>query len=573
MSWSLVNQLGTDFGPTSTSGRNLQLHFPVFAMKGKDGTYLIVDDLAREKSVPFTFEFRTICVDADNNILYDTLANGIDDGFGCLLDNGDIAILRCAKWELLIMSPQGAIVDRLRLQSLSKRPPKCVTWTREGTFLIVFDIRIGELDIVEINRQGQLLWYLTRHADSIGLAGNAQLTEANTILIADPARHVAVEIDRGGRVVWQFGNAKNPSMGVGHLSAPSSINELSDGRRLVCDTRNHRVLLVDVDGRCDQVELQEGMLSDPRFADELPNGNYLICDTGNLRVIEIDRQGCIVWQCGIQAAPRRYLSYPRSVQLIAPDHYLIADTAHDRIVEAASGEVKERRIYGSPGLFWPRCVRVLSGGALLIADGRNHRIVEVSANGKIQRQLSHFNADGPQKFRDPHDVRMLSNGHLLVTDSPHDKVLQVDWLGNLYQAIGLNGNFELNDPHSAQQLDDGRIVVADTGNDRILVVDGSGEISGEIESVGSGSSCLRLNRPRHAEVISEDIIFIADTGNNRVLCATLGGLLVWEISFVPDSPIPQLSAPRWVMPISRDEVVICDHLHHRMLHLRNDPSR
>ena len=572
MTWSVVKELGTDFGSNSGPGCELQLQFPLFAMKGQDGTYLIVDDMAREKSIPFTFEFRTIRVDADNNVLFDTLASGIDDGFGCLLDNGDMAILRCAKWELLIVSPHGVIVEQLRLETLSKHPPKFVSWTRNGTFLIVFDIRIGELDIVEINRQGQLLWYLPPHADSIGLAGSAQLTRANTILIADPARHVAVEIDRAGSVVWQFGEAKNPSIGDGHLSTPSSVSELSDGRRLISDTRNHRVLVVGVDGKYDEVKLHEGNLSDPTFADALANNNYLICDTGNLRVIEVDRQGRIVWQYGNPAVSRRYLSYPRSVEVIAPNRYLIADTGHDRVVEAISGQLKERRTYGSPGLFWPRCVRMLPGGALLIADGRNHRVIEVSAEGKIQRQLSELNGGGPQTFRDPHDVRMLPNGHLLVTDSPLDTVLEVDWLGNVHRAIGQNGKVDLNDPHSAQQLNDGRIVIADTGHNRILVVDASGRVLEEIESVRSGSSCLRLNRPRYAEVISDDIVVIADTGNNRVLCATLGGKLIWDFSRVPDSPLPRLSQPRWVKPINRDEVVICDHLHHRILHVRNDAS-
>lgn len=572
MSWSVVNVLGMEFGSNSGPVCELQLHFPMFAMKHHDGTYLIVENLAREKSIPFTFEYRTIRVNADRKVLYDTLANGIEDGFGCLLKNGDMAILRCSKWELLIVSPQGAVVERLPLETLSKRPPKFITVTRNGTFLIIFDTRIGELDIVEINRHGRLLWYLPSHNGSIGLANSVELTRADTLLISDPSRHVVVEIDRKGKVVWQFGKANNPSAADGHLSTPSFISELPYGRRLISDSRNHRILVAGIDGKHDTIRLGDGVLSEPRFAAALPNNNYLICDSSNLRVIELDGQGRIVWQCGNRGIPRRSLSYPRSVDVIAPNRYLIADTAHDRVIESACGEVKEKRIHGSPGLFWPRCVRMLPSKALLIADGRNHRIVEVSADGRFQRQLSHFNANGPQMFGDPHDVRMLPNSHLLVTDSPNDTVVEVDWRGKVYRAIGRNGTLNLDDPHSAQQLDDGRIVIADTGHDRILVVSKSGDVTAEIESVRYKSFCLRLHRPRHAEVISGEIVIIADTGNNRVLCATLGGKLIWEFSRVPDSPQPRLSQPRWVKPINRDEVVICDHLHHRIVHVRNDQS-
>jgi len=63
---------------------------------------------------------------------------------------------------------------------------------------------------------------------------------------------------------------------------------------------------------------------------------------------------------------------------------------------------------------------------------------------------------------------------------------------------------------------------------------------------------------------------IADTGHNRILAATMTGRLIWEISSLPESPLPLLNQPRWVKLINRYEVVICDHFHHRILHVRND---
>lgn len=570
MVWSVINEAGIGPAPMPATGNEKLLHHPIVAAQSDDGTYLIVDELGQEKQVPFSFGCRTIRVDADRNILYDSLANGIDDGHGCLLDDGSMAILRRTKWELLIMSPEGVIADRLHLDTLSKRLPWFVSWTCKGTFLIVFLNRAYDLDIVEIDRQGRLLWCLPSHVGHVGIAASAQLLHSDTILIADPIRHVAVEIDRTGNVAWQFGETKHPSRTIDHLSSPGSIRHMEDGRRVVADTRNHRILSIDEDGNNCEVIPHDGTFRDPRYADVLSNGNCLICDTGNARIIELDEQGYIVWYYGTSVVSRRLLSYPRSVEVTGAGGYLVADTAHDRIIEVIDGQIKEKPFHDKPGLFWPRCVRMLASGSLLIADARNSRIVEVSAKGHVLRELSHINLDGTQTLQDPHDVRMLPDGRLLVTDSKQDLVVVVDWSGCVYRAIGRKESFSLDDPHSAQQLEDGSIIIADTGHHRIVVVDPHGDDVREISSIRTDSSSLRLHHPRYVEVTRDGTMVIADTGHNRILAATTTGRFIWELSRVPDSSQPLLNQPRWVKLLNRNEVVICDHFHHRILHLRND---
>ncbi len=565
MNWSLIHEVGIDDASPAVSGTQQRLRFPTFAGRAEDGCYLIGDELGKEKLVPFRFESRTIRVNADGEILFDTLAMGISDGFGCLDDDGSMAILCRTKWELLLLSPQGLITDRLALATMSKRMPRFVSRTGNGTFLIVFCDRAGKVDLVEVDKCGRLCWFLPPGSDPIGIAGSVQLTPEDTFLIADPIRHVAVEIDREGKVVWQFGEAGNPSAATSHLSSPSSIRVLSDGRRLIADTRNHRILLVALDGTTRQLRLQEGGLCDPMDADVLSNGHYLICDTGNSRVIEIDAEGRIVWHFGSRIGTERILSYPRSVDVTDSGRYLVADTAHDRIVEIGDGQVTERSFHGQPPLFWPRCARTLPSGGMLIADGRNGRIVEVAAEGNVLRELSEIDLGGRKALRDPHDVRMLPNGHLLIVDSSHDLVVEADWSGQVYRTIGTSGDLELSDPHSAQQLDDGCVVIADTGNHRILIVGRDGACAEQLYSIDSDSSCFRLNYPRYVEVIEDGTMVIADTGNNRVLAATIEGRFVWEFSRVPGARLSRLNQPRWAKLISRSELVVCDHFHHRIL--------
>lgn len=572
MAWSLINEAGIGPAPMPAAGAVKLLHHPVYAERSDDGAYLIVDELGKEKLLPFTFGCRTIRVSADGHVLYDTLDSGIDDGYGCLMDDGSMAILRRTKWELLIVSPDGVIADRLRLETLSKRLPRFISWTCNGTFLIVFLNRAYDLDIVEIDRQGRLLWCLPSYVRHVGIASSAQLTRADTILIADPILHVGMEIDRTGNVVWQFGETRHPSRRIDHLSSPGSIRFMDDGQRVVADTRNHRILKIDIDGTNREVMPHDGTLRDPVYADVLDNGNCLICDTGNARVIELDDQGYIVWHYGASVVSRRLLSYPRSVDVTGSGGYLVADTAHDRIIEILDGDVRERPFQDKPGLFWPRCARMLPSGSLLIADARNSRIVEVSAEGHVLRELSGIDLNGLQALQDPHDVRLLPDDRLLIADSQQDLVVLVDWSGRVHQIVGMDGGVILDDPHSAQQLEDGSIVIADTGHHRIVMVDSHGKVIREIDAVRADTSSLRLHRPRYVEVTPDGTMVIADTGHNRVLAATMTGCFIWEISRLPDSSLPLLNQPRWVKLINRNEVVICDHFHHRILHVRNDSS-
>jgi hypothetical protein len=126
----------------------------------------------------------------------------------------------------------------------------------------------------------------------------------------------------------------------------------------------------------------------------------------------------------------------------------------------------------------------------------------------------------------------------------------------------------LRDPHSAQRLDDGSILICDTGNSRILRLDRHGRIVRDLRMLRCGSACYRFNRPRYAEVASDGAWLIVDTGNNRILGADAEGESAWELSQLPDSRIRWLNQPRWARLIDHGELLIADHLHHRILHLR-----
>ena len=219
------------------------------------------------------------------------------------------------------------------------------------------------------------------------------------------------------------------------------------------------------------------------------------------------------------------------------------------------------------GLFWPRCARRTGSGTVVVADGRNSRIVELSPSGEIRNELHALDCTECPELRDPHDVRALPNGRLLVADSASDVVVEVDWKGRVHRLVGPGAPTHLDDPHSVQPLDDGLLLICDSGNSRIVWVDARGKITGELRSLVSGTQQLRLSRPRYAEITEDSTLLVVDSGNNRVFASDPDGNLFWELSTIPGSPLELLNQPRWAQLLSRNEVLVSDHSHHRIVHL------
>jgi hypothetical protein len=156
MSWSVVREIGIEYPRSASASSAERLEFPIFAAQATDGSYLIVDEPWAEKPIPFRLECRTIRVTEAGEVVYDSTAHGIDDGYGCLANDGSLALLRRTKWELLLLSSHEEVTSRFDLTNFSKRLPTAMSCSSEGTFLILFVDRSHQLDIVEIDRHGRL---------------------------------------------------------------------------------------------------------------------------------------------------------------------------------------------------------------------------------------------------------------------------------------------------------------------------------------------------------------------------------------------------------------------------------
>jgi len=577
MGFTLIDEVGIEYGAAEAAGRGTEspfptLRYPVFAGRAEDGTTVIVDELAIEKSLHLRAWYRTLRLDRNGALLADSADWGADDAYGFLAGDS-LAILRVTQWEIALLSDAGERVDTVDLSPLSKRMPLVASPTTQRTFLVAFADVPFEVDVVEVDERGRLLWYLP-HLDRLGYPGSIQLLRNGNILVADEFCHVVFELDRDGSVVHQLGRWRDPGRRGSRLSSPRAAWEAPDGTRLVADTRNDRVLRVAPDGGVDALPQRTNDLSSPTYAVTLPDGNLLVCDAGNRRVVECDARGEVIAQYGEPPARRRWFSFPRSVETLAGGGLLVCDTAHDRVVVVQNGAHSAWPVEAAAELFWPRCARILPSGSLLVADGRNGRVLEVASSGEVLRRLDRLRLDGDRPLDDPHDVRLLANGHLLITDAPPGLVVEADWTGQVFRTIGGdNWPVTLDDPHSAQLLENGLIVVCDSGNDRVLWVGADGAVVSELRAFRSDSAWFRFSGPRYAEVSPNGVLVVADTGNNRVLAATESGNLLWELASVTGTRLPFLNQPRWAQLTTADEVVVCDHCHHRVVRLRWEPQQ
>src|SRR6266511_1091479 len=275
MPFALVEEVGIEYGPAEAARRGVRspsvpLRYPVFAARAEDGTTVVVDEQAIEKSLHLRAWYRTLRIDPDGALVADSAEWGVDDAYGFLAGDST-AILRVTRWEIRLLSPAGERVATVDLSPLSKRMPLVASATPQGTFLVAFADRLFDVDVVEVDERGRLLWYLP-HLDRLGYPGSVQLLRNGNILVADEFCHVVFELARDGSVVQELGSGRDPGKRGNRLSSPRAAWEAPDGTRLVADTRNDCVLKVAPDGTVEALPQPADGLSSPTFAVMLPDG-------------------------------------------------------------------------------------------------------------------------------------------------------------------------------------------------------------------------------------------------------------------------------------------------------------
>ncbi len=253
-------------------------------------------------------------------------------------------------------------------------------------------------EVIEVDPLGRIVWM---YDHELIFAHSAKPTARGNILISDTTNNRIIEVNREGKLVWTSESWRN---GSGTLSDgsrfdyPNDAEETPEGRILVSDRNNDRVVEFDRDGRIFWVY---DKLIRPHNADRLPNGNTMVADSEANIVKEIDPKGNMVWSYG-------------------------------------DGSTKT--------LHWPRDADRLPNGNTLIADSKNHRVIEVDRRGRV---VWSYYTHHPSH---PYDADPLSNGNILISNQFFHAAMEIDPAGNV---IWLFRNFRRVKPIPSRLLNPG----------------------------------------------------------------------------------------------------------------------
>jgi PQQ-like domain len=332
------------------------------------------------------------------------------------------------------------------------------------------------------------------------VAQESEFNSRHNTLIADQFNNRVIEVDRTGKIVWQFG------LGPTDFS-PASIIGTNDAQRV------------------GELTLMAGT-GTPGGQPEAPNcTNPSGCPDN--RVILVDRHGNIVWQYGqfgVTGSGPDQLNVPVQNTWLPNRHVLITDQANERIIEV---DVATKEIvwqYGTTGLSGngpnqlnnPNCAELLENGHILICDENNNRAIEVTRTKQIIWQYG----SGDPNINDPVSgvafASRLENGHTLITDSNHARIVEIDQNKNVVweyftctgQACNLpRGTGPL--PTRAVRLRNGHTLISDQYNHRVIEVNHAKQIVrtfGKLGSLGYNTESVAdggLNSPYDAKRIGD----------------------------------------------------------------------
>jgi hypothetical protein len=234
--------------------------------------------------------------------------------------------------------------------------------------------------VILVNRGGRIVWQYGQFGvtgsgpNQLNTPVQATFLPDRDILITDQANERVIEVNPGHRIVWQYGTTGMSGTGPDQLNNPNSAELLPNGHILIADENNNRA--IEVTRSHQIVESWTGMyngldLSGVAFASRLPNGNTLLTDSNNNRVLEISPGNQVVWSYTTNSEP------------------------------------------GSNANPLPTRAIRLRNGDTLISDQFNHRVIDVDhqSPATIIRQWGTLNVAGFGRngFNGPYDAKVIGD--------------------------------------------------------------------------------------------------------------------------------------------------------------------
>lgn len=290
------------------------------------------------------------------------------------------------------------------------------------------------------------------------------------------------------------------------LQQPRAVAVAPGGERVIADSGNHRIVVVDGQGaekavfgtRCDLSKGADGGCTDPDGSGPLEagdgqfnepwgvavdgEGNIYVADTWNGRIQVFDADGAFLrkWgyfnTAGDALTDMNALYGPRGLAIDLAGNLLVADTGNKRIVRFTPEGQPLDQVGGGgvvSGRFdEPTAVAIdPRDGTIVVADSWNRRIQRFDANLGFLAEYPVPSWESRDIYQKP-GIAVSVNGDIYVTDPQYFRVFAFDAEGKLKATFGRYGTeanrFGL--PNGiAADLEGGSVIVADADNQRAMV--------------------------------------------------------------------------------------------------------
>lgn len=283
------------------------------------------------------------------------------------------------------------------------------------------------------------------------------------------------------------------SKGANHdqLNAPEDIDISPDGKMVIADTGNNRVVVWDSNGKPQEAYGSFGTVATWRNSPQFdhpcavyvhPSKQIYVADTHNQRIVVLDEGGLVVSTWGTQGKDNGQFNLPHG---IGKDHYgniFVLDSGNSRI-QVFSGLGIFNYVWGSfgtePGLMnMPLGMALNNIDQVILADSGNFRIqVFNDQSGATTMKTAPVTflgwyGDGPYQFKEPGGVVVTKTGTIAVADGATGRV---EFFNSRFEFIGQwKAKDEILTPNYAPRFrgiacdSDNRIYITDMQTNAIL---------------------------------------------------------------------------------------------------------
>jgi outer membrane protein assembly factor BamB len=253
----------------------------------------------------------------------------------------------------------------------------------------------GNNRLIVVDQAGTIHWEFPSAAAPAPPSGfyfpdDAFFTDHGTAILSNQeGNNTLVEISYpGGKSLWSYGHPGVSGATPGYLHEPDDAYKLANGRVIVADANNCRIVIISPQaqqvgqigstGSC--VHQPPRSLGYPNGDTPLSDGNVLISEVTGSWISEYTLAGALIWTVHVP------LTYPSDPQQIGPDTYLVADyTSPGGIVEfdRAGHILWEYRVPTGHGMLdHPSLAEVLPSGLICVNDDYRHRVVLIDPTTK-----------------------------------------------------------------------------------------------------------------------------------------------------------------------------------------------